>query len=85
MTYTEQLQRIANDYFATHGGESTAKDIARWAIDTRRWEAPSDSIVQKCAEDIARAMREEYLLDPQGRQVRAKHAVRLRRATVPKW
>ena len=41
MTYTDQLQRIANDYFATHDGEPTSKDIARWAIDTRRWEAPA--------------------------------------------
>ncbi len=80
MTYTEQLQDIADDYFAEHGGQATAKEIARWAILNGRWTAPPDSIVQKCAEDIARAMREDYRTDPQGRKVRSKHAVRIVRA-----
>jgi len=31
-----------------------------------------------CAEELARAMREDYIRDPQGRVVRAKHAARVR-------
>lgn len=30
-----------------------------------------------CANDLARAMREEYRTDPQGRRVRTKHAAKL--------
>jgi hypothetical protein len=29
--------------------------------------------LNRCAEELARAMREEYITDPQGRRVRVKH------------
>lgn len=35
-----------------------------------------------CAEQLARAMREEYIVDPQGRRVRAKHAARIKQAVL---
>jgi hypothetical protein len=35
-----------------------------------------------CAEDFAQAMREEYITDPQGRRVRAKHPVRKGQITM---
>ncbi len=34
-------------------------------------------LLSKAAEDVARAMREEYAIDPQGRRVRVKHAARV--------
>jgi phage gp29-like protein len=33
-------------------------------------------MIAQCANDLSRAMREEYYTDPQGRQVRVKHAAR---------
>lgn len=41
------------------------------------WEPSREQIVAKCADDVSRAMRDEYITDPQGRRVRAKHAARL--------
>jgi len=35
--------------------------------------------MDQCAEQLSRAMREEYIQDPQGRMVRAKHAARVER------
>lgn len=77
-TYSQQMQRIANEYFAEVGYEgATARDIARWAIATGRWQPQSSFVEERCAEDLADAMREEHVVDPQGRSVRAKHAARV--------
>ena len=38
-----------------------------------------------CAEQLARAMREEYIHDPQGRIVRAKHAARVSGKQTVLW
>jgi hypothetical protein len=35
--------------------------------------------VNRLAEQMSRAMREEYIIDAQGRSVRAKHAARIKR------
>lgn len=75
---TEQLQKIVREYIEG-GGEwpATTRQIAVWAIERKRWAPQSDTLISQCAEQLARAMREEYILDPQGRTVRAKHAARL--------
>ncbi len=51
--------------------------MAVWAIREKLWHPCPETVVAQCAEDLARAMREEYITDPQGRSVRAKHAVRV--------
>src|SRR5262245_17746049 len=79
-TYAEQMQAIVTKYIES--GESwpaSTHEIAGWAIRTRRWEAPHASMVDMCADKLARAMREEYITDPQGRRVRSKHAARVKR------
>ena len=78
MSYSDQLQAIANQYFTEHDGTATAKEIAAWAIRTGRWAPQPGSVIEQCAEELSRAMREEYITDQQGREVRAKHAARLR-------
>ena len=73
-TYTKQMHRIVQDYRAA--GEpwpTSAKAIADWAILTRRWQMPAAAIRKKCSDDIAAAMREEYITDPKGRRVRMLH------------
>lgn len=75
-TYTKQLQTIVADYRrAGLAWPAPAKAIAEWAVANGRWQLPPAAITQRCAEDIARAMREEYMTDPQGRRVRLKHPV----------
>jgi hypothetical protein len=78
MSYYEQLRTIADSYFADHDGSATARDIARWAVKTGRWAPQPGSVIDQCAEEISRAMREDYIIDPQGREVRAKHAARIK-------
>ena len=77
-TYNEQLLNIVGAYRdAGLPWPATARQMADWAIRRGMWNQHPDAAVRRCAEDIARAMREEYLTDPQGRSVRAKHAARI--------
>jgi len=78
MSYYEQLRTIANQYFSEHDSAVTARDIAAWAIRAGLWHAQPGSLIDQCAEELSRAMREEYITDAQGRSVRAKHAARIK-------
>ena len=78
MSYYEQLRSIADQYFSEHDGSATAREIAAWATATKRWPPQPGSLIDQCAEELSRAMREDYYTDPQGRTVRAKHAARMR-------
>lgn len=78
MSYGEQLRSIADEFFRAHDGLATAREIAVWATATNRWLPQPGSLVDQCAEEISRAMREDYYTDAQGRSVRAKHAARMR-------
>ena len=51
--------------------------MARWAITNRLWEPQPSTIIDQCADHLSRALAEEYIDDPQGRSVRAKHAARI--------
>jgi hypothetical protein len=82
MSYAEQMQRIACHY--REAGEpwpATTRQIAAWAIRTHRWAPQSSTLIDRCARDLADALRVEYMTDPQGRRVRAMHAATLRDAT----
>lgn len=77
-SYVEAIQKITKDYFELTGNaQATTWEIATWALQTNRWEPPHDLIMQKCREDIAQAMREEYISGTDGKPVRAKHAARI--------
>ncbi len=80
-TYNEQLQTIVEKYRAA-GEEwpASARDIAIWAYNAGEWRPKSGDVLKQCAGDIAKALREEYYTDPQGRAVRTKHAAREERA-----
>lgn len=98
MSYNEQLQRIVKKYEdAGNPLPATAHDIAIWAIEQGLWEPQRSTVVDRCAEEIARAMREEHITDPQGRRVRVKHVATVERngnrilpgaigtVTIPYW
>jgi hypothetical protein len=75
MSLIEQNQKIIAKY--RQAGEvwpATAVEIARWAIARKLWDIHPSKVVRQCAEQIAEAMREEYISDPQGRRIRVKHA-----------
>lgn len=77
LTYNEQLQRIVDQYRdAGQPWPARSRQIATWVVRQRLWAPQPSALIGQCAEQLARAMREEYLVDAQGRSVRVKHAAR---------
>ncbi len=71
-TYHEQLRRIANRFLAEREGTpATTKEIAAWAIAKHLWEPQPAALMQQCADEFSKALRN--ITDPQGRKIRAKH------------
>jgi len=52
-----------------------AREILRWAYDRGKWQPHPDDFIKAGAEQLARAMRDDYAKDPQGRSIRIKHVV----------
>lgn len=87
-TYAKQMQKIVSEYrLAGQRWPAASKDIAEWAIKNSKWELPPSAAIKQCAEDISRAMREEYFTDPKGRRVRLKHprTTRINGAQLVLW
>jgi len=83
MTYNEQLQRLVNKYIESGGTwPTTTRELAVWALRNKLWAPQKGEVINIFVEQLARAMREEYILDPQGRKVRAKHAARIKQAVL---
>jgi hypothetical protein len=61
---------------------ATARDVATWAIAEGHWQPRDADIISQCAEDLARALRDEYRTDAFGRRYRTKHAVRITRGGI---
>jgi len=76
MSYVEQMQQIANEYFQEGHSVTTSHEMAVWAIETGRWGPQRSTLINQCADELSKAMREEYFTDQQGRRVRAKHVAR---------
>jgi hypothetical protein len=75
------MQTIVTKYIkAGEPWPDSTRQIASWALQNRLWSPQRSALVSQCADQLARAMREEYITDPQGRLVRAKHAARVESA-----
>lgn len=77
--YTRQLWNIADAY--QQAGEpwpANLKAMARWARERKLLAMRESDIDARLAEDLARALREQYYIDPQGRSVRAKQCARVK-------
>ena len=73
--YRERMRQFANEFFEQNGGKPARRgEIAAWIIRHREWEPPKNILHRMCAEDIAKAMREEYVTNDNGQPVRVKHA-----------
>jgi hypothetical protein len=75
MSYSDQLRKLADEFFAIHNHGGTAKEILRWAYDNGKWAPHPDDFIRAGAEQLARAMREDTETDPQGRDIRTKHVL----------
>lgn len=75
MTKREQLLRIKDEYRATHGFEAaSSRAMAEWAVKEDKYKLPEFATVAKCAEELAEAMRTEYMEDERGHRVRVMHS-----------
>ena len=74
-TKSEQLQDVVSDYReAGNKWPASMREVATWAIHAGRWAPQPSAIINQCAEELARALRDEWVTDAQGRHIRTKHA-----------
>jgi hypothetical protein len=77
-TQAEYMQRLWARYERENNNAPTsARDVVEWAIKERLLGAPIIDPLDVLAGQMARALREEYDTDAQGRRYRKNHAVRI--------
>ena len=75
-SFTISMIEIAEDWKIEHGVEEIDIDRATdWAIETGRYQRDPISRKQQCRQDMLKALQRQKYKDPQGREVRAHHAV----------
>lgn len=78
-TYSQSMQEIVRKYRESgRPWPATTEQMAGWALDNQLWAPHRGRLIRLCADQLAQAMREEYLTDAQGRRVRAKHVARIK-------
>ena len=64
-SYTQQLQRLVEDYIqAGKSWPTDLRSVAAWAVNSGLWQPQQSAIISQCADQLARALREEYIKDP---------------------
>jgi hypothetical protein len=82
-TYNEQLQKIWHEFEKENGNvPATAREAVKWGVARGMIQMPKVDPYDKIAEDMARALREEYGTDQYGRRYRKNHAVRVSKGGV---
>ncbi len=77
-TLNEQLQAIVHAYMIEYGLEEVnLDDVAAWAVKMGLYQRQPKTMIQTAKEEIARALRAERHVDPQGRTVRTMHPVKI--------
>jgi hypothetical protein len=82
-TYNVQLQRAWHEYEKVNGAApATTREAVQWAVKQGMIQLPETDPLAKLAEDMAKALREEYATDAKGRRYRVNHAVRITKAGI---
>jgi hypothetical protein len=82
-TYNEQLQHVWHEFERLNGYlPASSRDAVKWGVERGLIGAPDYDPYDKLAEDMSRALREEYGTDRFGRRYRKNHAVRITKAGV---
>lgn len=75
--YLEQCQEIIHKYIdAGNEWPAPMKLVAQFAYENKLWTRKPPSIIEFASRELARAARQDYVTDPQGRRVRRLHAFR---------
>jgi hypothetical protein len=82
-TRNEQLQSVFRRFEHEHEHSPTSsREACEWGVAKGFLELPSVDPLNILAEEMSRALREEYETDEKGRRYRVNHAVRVTRAGV---
>lgn len=73
MLYLVELYKQAHNL--DDSAEIDLAEVAHWAIANHHWERPPSEPEAILRRELARAMRNDYIEDPQGREVRKYHPV----------
>ncbi len=74
-----QLLDIIQEYTIEHGVDEVDLDaVSKWACETGRYQRGTISMEKQCKNEMANALRHTRHVDPQGREVRTKHAVNIK-------
>jgi hypothetical protein len=77
-TYAEEFQRLWREYEQEHDhAAASAREVVDWAVRERGLRLPHVDPRDILAGQLARALREEYATDDQGRRYRVNHAMRV--------
>ncbi len=78
VAYNEQLQRVWQQYEEEHGrAAASARDVVVWGVSHGLISLAHRDPYDQLAEDMSRALREQYSTDAKGRRYRVNHAVRV--------
>ena len=82
-TISDEYTKLFHDYQRAHGGvpESPYK-VCEWALANGYLAPPKLDPIAALADDMARALREEYATDARGRRYRRNHAVKVTRNSI---
>lgn len=77
MTKSETLQTRAEEWCQQTGNSSiNIAEVASWLMRERGWVPQQSDALKLLKQELQRALREQYIDDPQGRRVRQKHPER---------
>lgn len=88
MTNEQKRLLYLADLYTCEGGGAwpvVPQEFASWAVRVKGWKPTVDAVIRACAEQLSRAMREEYTTDRKGRRIRTKHAVCITRGSRQIW
>jgi hypothetical protein len=79
ITKARELQHLIEQYHKAHPDEDAAEVaphlVAEWAITKGIYNRPPVDPVVQLRRDLSRHLRNEYFIDPQGREVRRNHPI----------
>lgn len=76
MSFENQLLKLIDEYREINSGEKTAREIAAWLLREKKCAPTQQEAIDILTRHVSRAMRGQHSIDPDGRKVRQKHAVR---------
>ncbi len=77
-TVTDEMQQLWKTYEHEHEhAPASAREVVEWAVKEGKLELPIIDPFDVLAGQMARALREEYATDEEGRRYRVNHAVRV--------